>query len=277
MSTTLKESLIYDIVPLVLVGGKGTRLVEVTGGIVSKGLVPINPEGTLSGLQYIIGILRDLKLNNTHLSTRHFSEQYKDLADALDCNVLHQEGETGTGGAIEEAMRFLGSGSQYLVISVDTLFSKKDLLLMLNQHRYGTVTWGVGTSNIEEMSSYFGLVVDDTSKAIIGDTKLPWWKGGAKLDGKSLYVKGAIHLLDPRVYLRATEIFRRLYKGPMSLDFYWDILPMMEEQNRRRVERGKGSFLQAVIFEDPIIDFGTPERLNLARDLFYKFYQSNEN
>ena len=68
--------------------------------------------------------------------------------------------------------------------------------------------------------------------------------------------------------MESTKIFKRLSHKPYPIDLYWDIFPLIEERNRRRIERDQESFLQAVIFDDVIVDYGTPDRLDFTRKIF---------
>lgn len=265
-----------DINTLLMVGGGGTRLEAITDGKLSKGRVPINHEGTVSGVDYISDLLRQLDIHNVYLCVRHFADQYTGLAQEKSYGIIYQKGETGTSGGLEDAIEEYGLDKQYLLIATDTFFSKRDLVKLLREHKPGTISWGVSRHQFDAMSSYGGLIVDDETNAILGDTTLPWWENG-DLTGISSYVKVAVNVIDPKVYTRALKQFKRLCKKPYPLDIHWDVIPMLEEQNRRRLLRGQNSILQAIIFDDPVVDFGTPERLQLTRELFDDMIKRNES
>lgn len=256
----------HDINALLMVGGKGSRLEELTGGKISKGRIPINNEGTVSGVDYISNLLGQLNVRNVHLCVRHFADQYIELAQEKAYGVVYQKDETGTSGGLEDAIKQLGFDKQYLLIATDTFFSKRDLAKLLLEHKPGTISWGVSRYFFDSMSSYGGLIVDDGTNAILGDTTLPWWKNW-DLTGTSDYIKVAVNMIDPIVYMQTVRQFKRLCKKPYPIDLHWDVIPLLEEKNRRRLLRGQDSLLQAVIFDDPVIDFGVPERLLLTRNL----------
>lgn len=206
-----KEISNHELEAFILVGGKGTRLAEVTGGTLSKGRVPINSEGDITCIDYISDLLTRLHMPNVHLLTRHNSQQYEDVSTERGYNLLFQKKETGTSGAVEEAILENGMDKQYLVMSVDTLLSERDLSNVIQTHTPGTITWGVSRNQFPSMEPYNGLVVDDQTNAVIGDTKTLWWKDW-NLEGKSIYVKGAVQIIDPYVYMHGVEVYKRLSK-----------------------------------------------------------------
>jgi NDP-sugar pyrophosphorylase family protein len=248
---------------LLLVGGEGTHLAPVSNGI-SKGLVTIDQNGTISGAEHASRLFRSLGLADVTLLAKHQAEQYGEFAKRNKYDVLNQEKDSGNGGAVEEAIATFGFDKQYLVISVDTYFSARDAASLINAHEIGTVTWGVSRPNPDlGMESYHGLVIN-SQKQVIGDVKQHWWKNWG-LNGMRLVTKGAVQIIDPRCYVWSAEVFKRLTGNPSSTDLYWDIMPLMEEQNRRRILHGQSSIVNAVIFEDDLIDYGTPERLAITR------------
>lgn len=152
------------------------------------------------------------------------------------------------------------------MISPDTYFSSKDLDRLIKLHNPGTISWGV-CEHLPEMEDYYGLVVESTTGNVLGDVKLDWWKGWST-ENTEKFVKGAIHIIDPVIYMRAMESYKRICGIDYPIDLYWGVLPCIEERNRRLISRGKGSFLQALVFEKPIVDYGTPERLEFTRKIY---------
>jgi NDP-sugar pyrophosphorylase family protein len=254
---------IENIKVLLLVGGKGTRLSSVSGDI-SKGLITIDQDGKISGTEHSSMILKNLELNDVVLLVRHKSDQYIEFAEKHGYAILHQNEESGTGGALEEAITEFGADKQYLVMATDTYLYATDVARLLSAHLIGNVTWGVSIRNPDlDMDSYYGLVLDSQNN-VIGDVKQHWWHNYS-VDQMQLVTKGAVQIVDPMLYLHSVKVFKRLAGNPSAIDLYWDIMPLMEEQNRRRINKGQNSVVKGVIFDHDIIDYGTPERLAITR------------
>jgi hypothetical protein len=79
-----------------------------------------------------------------------------------------------------------------------------------------------------------------------------------------IFVKGAIQIIDPLLFMGEMKAYRNSAARPVSIDLYWDLMPFMEIRNKRCMKDG-ASFMRAVVFEDDLIDYGTPERLELTR------------
>jgi NDP-sugar pyrophosphorylase family protein len=263
-----KEKLVpFPLKTIILAGGRGTRLEPVTGGKIPKCFVPIDSSETIRGIDYLDKVFQENHLFDVVFSADYYYSQYESFANNKPYySMIYQTENAGNGGSVEQAINEYGYGYQYLVISPDTYFDSKDLNKLITNHQPGTISWGVGEA-LPIMDSYYGLVVDQKTNAILGDTKLDWWKNW-DLAGTKQYVKGAVQIIDPKIFMESLEVFKRLSHKPYPLDLYWDIFPLIEERNRRQITRGDQSFLQAVIFEDLIIDYGTPERLDFTRKNF---------
>lgn len=256
----------YPLKTIMLSGGKGVRLGPITKEKIPKCFVPINSSLTIKGIDYLDNIFKKNNITDVVFSANFYYSQYEEYIKNTSYSMLYQGDFAGNGGAVEEAIEKFGDSFQYLVISPDTFFNSNDLNNLIKNHKPGTISWGVG-KEIQLMDSYFGLIVDKSTKAILGDTKLNWWKNW-NLDGSEQYVKGAINIIDPIIFTESISIFKKLCKKNYPIDLYWDILPLIEERNRRRILKGQDSFLQAIIFKNPIIDYGTPERLELVQRIY---------
>lgn len=268
-----RKTPLTDTRAIVLVGGKGTRLAEITESKLSKGLITIDNKHTVTGIEYISHLLQDTGIKEVYLCAKDYAEQYIKIAENNSYALITQRGDTGTNGAIKEVFDEFGEENPYLVISVDTFLSRRDLIKLLTNHKKGTISWGIAPYQYDSMSSYYGLIADNSTHAILGDIRQNWWKNW-NLSNTSLYIKGAAHIIEPLIYIKALETFKRFCKKSPPIDMYWDVFPLLEEVNRRRIMRGKDSILQGIIFDDALIDYGTPERLNLVRNLFA---QVNDN
>lgn len=252
---------------LILAGGHGTRLDEITHGKYHKTFVPINRNSSIRGIDHIMKVIRDNRINTVHLISDTYISDFEDYAaEVQDCKLFQQIKYGGTGGAIVEFIESSKTQKQLLVMASDMYVSSSDVRSLLLAHKDGQITWGVSKPS-STMQNYHGLVVDNTTHAILGDVALSWWKNW-NYPNTTLYTKGGVHLIDPTLFLKEVELFQRLSKRGYPIDLYWDILPLMEEQNRRRIERRKTSILQAVSFTRPVIDFGTPEGLVEVRKLY---------
>lgn len=256
----------YPLKVLMLAGGRGKRLEEVTGGKIPKCFVSIDTEGRTRGIDHLHNIFQRLGIHDVTFSADYYYDQYEEFVANTQYNMLFQRPGGGNGGAVEQAIEEYGMGSQYLVMSTDTYFSAHDLKKIIDNHSPGTISWGVG-KEIPLMESYYGLVVDEATQAILGDTKLPWWKEW-DLSGTKQYVKGGIQIIDPIVYMESLNVFKRFCKQEYPHDLYWDVFPLIEERNRRLISRDSDSILQAVVFDDELMDYGAPDRLEATRKLY---------
>lgn len=250
---------------LILAGGKGTRLAEVTGGKVSKGLVTIDNDNSVTGTTHVDSVLRRVGIVDKTLLLREYSDQYTEVAKELGYRTLVQQGE-GTGSAVKEAIHSLGPNSQYLILCVDTYFSARDLCTFVRQHRPRTISRSLTDTRHVSMSMYDGIMVDATG-AVLGDMRSQYWKGYSQ-EHLQNWVQGSLLLADGVVLMRGMRMVERLKGTSEKTDLYWEVVPMLKELNRRRVVRGKDSMFHGVIFQDDLIDFGTPERLMLTRRLY---------
>lgn len=252
----------YPLRVIMLAGGRGTRLHSVTQGEIPKCFVYLDKSKTTRGIDYLDRLLAKTGLDpkNIVFSANDYYGQYQEKIDGKNSGytMLRQFDDVGNGGAVEQAVNEYGLDYQYLVISPDTLFSSRDLNKIITEHKPGTISWAVNTYN-EIMSPYFGLVVERNG-AVIGDSKINPLPEN-ELKNKNLYIKGAINIFDPRLYMEYFNKFKVNFGNSYPIDLYWQILPFIEKKNAERVKNRKDSIMQAVVFNDPIIDFGVPERL----------------
>lgn len=257
----------YPLKTIILAGGRGKRLESITDGKIPKCFVTIDQFSEVKGIDHLHKIFIENNLTDVVFSADYYYSQYEEYIKDKPYSMLLQKENVGNGGAVEQAIEEFGYKFQYLVISPDTFFSSKDLNTLIKNHKIGTISWAVSEKETLIMDSYFGLVVNKSDNYILGDKKLKYWKDW-KIENCQEYVKGAINIIDPYVYMDSMSIFKRLSKKSYPIDLYWDILPLIEERNRRRVVSNRQSFLQATIFKEPIIDYGIPERLDFTRKIY---------
>src|SRR6266567_8767190 len=172
----MAQHLPYPLKTIVLLGGKGTRLSSVTGDRIPKGFVEINKDKTIRGIEFLEAALHQAGITDIILSLGYYSEQYEAFAKGKPYEFFYQTPLSGTSGALEDVVNHYGYSYQYLVLSGDIYFDPRDVIKMLYEHTPNTITWGVMPLAYEQMEPYHGLVVDEKTKAIIGDVKSAWWK-----------------------------------------------------------------------------------------------------
>lgn len=255
----------YPLLTLLLAGGRGYRLTPITQGLIPKCFVNIDTKNQVRGIDFLDAVFKKLALSNVVFSADHYYQQYEEFVSKTKYSMLFQR-PGGTAGAIEQAIEHYGLELQYLVISPDTFFSSQDLAKLILAHKPGQISWGV-SMDVTQMETYYGLIVENGSNSVIGDNKLGRWKG-LEYPDSTKYVKGAINMIDPVIFMKSLSLYKRFCKKGYPIDFYWDFLPFFEEYNFRKQERGFDSQLTAVVFENPIIDFGTPERLKYLKKVY---------
>ena len=254
-----------NIMAVLLAGGLGSRLAPVSNGL-PKGLVTIDSEGEVHGFEHARRLFKRLSIKDVAITTHPDIEYFNELAKNSSYTVLHHPRE-GNAKAVEMAFNDLGMDRQYLVLSIDTYVSAKDIAKLIKAHRPGTITWGVAPERPGMlMESYGGLIVDNKMR-VLGDTTQPFW-GKVVPAGCQLRVKGAVQIIDPKLYLKSLADYRSSNENVPLLDLYWQIMPYIERVNRDRILSGKSSIMNAVLFDDDLLDYGTPERLELTRQRY---------
>lgn len=221
---------------VILAGGFGTRVKEITKDKIPKPMLPINSKPFLL---YILDYLKSQDIRDVIMCIGFKREAIKDYfkdGKEYDLHIVYSEEERplGTAGALKNAEQFI-SGNRFLLLNGDTLFkinlselirfhiSKKAkitiaLKYMNNTYRYGNV----------EMNSK-NLITNFVEKGI----------------SKPGYINGGIYLVD-------RNVLDSINNFPCS--FEKDILPKFLE---------KGLF--GKVFNDYFIDIGIPEDYEKAK------------
>lgn len=84
-------------------------------------------------------------------------------------------------------------------------------------------------------------------------------------------------MIDPELYLESYEILERYSHPSGSIDLYFDVLGLVAERNRRRIMRGKESIYNVSPFQYANIDYGTPEKLRLVRQIYPSVPRKDDN
>jgi len=216
---------------LILCGGKGTRLQS----IVSDRPKPMAPVGGKPFLAVIIDYLLTFHVASIILCTGYKSENIEEYY-AKDSTIRFspERSPLGTGGAVKNAERFVGS-DPFFVLNGDS-FSRIDLNDMLSCHISHNAGATIAVSRMDNMAE-FGTVVAGADGRITGFA-----------EKKS---RGAPGLVNAGVYLFNKEIFSVIpARVPYSLEY--DVFPKLRDCYA--YESGKG-----------FVDIGTEERYKQAR------------
>lgn len=255
---------------LVMAGGRGRRVESITQGLIPKDFLTVDRNQKIRGIDYVHSILRNLKLNDVTYSANFYYDLYRKTLRNTPYKLHFQQEGDNHGSDLYKIILEHGVDSQLLVLPTDMYFDPLDLKKLIQVHRPGSLTWAVTSYQYEDMEPYRTLMVNATTYSVQGDTKSPWWRdNGISCEP---YVGGGIVMIDPKVYLKGYEAYTRLNKKHKGIDMYREILYLVAEQNRRRITKGDESIFYACIFDKPMIDYGTPERLELTREVFSSTY-----
>ena len=227
---------------VILAGGLGTRIRNITGDKIPKAMLPINGKPFLL---YILDYLKAQNIRDIILCVgfkKEIIEDYFKDGRKHDLNLVYSEEENplGTAGALKNAEQFI-SGNSFLLLNGDTLF-KIDLNELLQFHsskkakitialKYLTNTYRYG--NVEMNSE--NLITNFVEKGI----------------SKPGYINGGVYLVNRNVLDSITNF-------PYS--FESDILPKF-------LARG----LYGKVFDGYFIDIGVPEDYEKAKADFASF------
>lgn len=225
---------------LILAGGVGQRLRDVTGQSVPKCLVEL--KNGLTGLDYVNEQLGRLGLVATISADNYYYQIDKEFRNT-EHHMLWQK----PGGTVEAIYQ---PGGTVLIIAPDCIFPYRDIPKMIEFHRPGTITWGVTKHCFFGMEVYGGMDVR-SDMAITGRKD------------KSI-IRSPVMIVDNNLL----RYFRVPNDRGQEEDFYFSLMPRIEYENAQRVSRGKNSILNAFFFSGPVVDFGTPARLFELRKHF---------
>lgn len=210
---------------IVLAGGQGTRLREISGGL-PKPMMPLLGKPLL---EHTVALLRDCGVRNIcftlhyapEIIRRHFGDG---RTFGVTIDYREEKQPLGTAGAVKNSRDFFGN-EPILVMSGDSACDY-DLRELINRHR-GGVTIALA-SHAEPLP--YGLVLTDRDGAVTGFVEKPAWNHVV-----TDRVSTGIYILSPRVvdlipdgvpYDFAKDLFPRLLRMrvPMTgvvMDGYW--------------------------------------------------------
>lgn len=226
---------------LMLAGGLGKRLEDITGGNKPKSFVDL--QHNYRGIDYVVEQLQKIGIDATWTADNYY-DFYKDALQDSDHRMLWQK----PGGIVEAIKQPSGT---VLAIALDCVFPFKDIPKMIAQHIPGTITWAVTKSSYPGMDSYRGMDVTETG-AIIGRKDLS-------------ITRAPVTLIDVDLLKQFTSPPPARGEGE---NLYFDVLVRIEQENLKRIKNGKSSILNAFFLSGPVVDFGTPTRLLQLRENF---------
>lgn len=221
---------------VILAGGLGTRVRNITEDKIPKVMLPINGKPFLL---YILNYLKTQNIKNVVLCVGFKKEIIKDYfrdGRKYDLNLFYSEEKTplGTAGALKNAERFISS-DRFLLLNGDTLF-KINLDELLRFHNSKKAKISVALKYLQNTQRY-GRVEINSDNAII-----QFIEKGIRKQG----------IINGGLYIMERDVLSLIEKFPSSLEK--DVLPML-------INKG----LYGKIFDEYFIDIGIPEDYERAK------------
>lgn len=226
-----------DVKVLILAGGKGSRLGQITKDC-PKPLLTINSRPFIT---YILDKLQkqdfyDITISIGYLSEK-FHEYFQSANNNYSVNFIEEKIPLGTGGAIKKFIENFRDGQKILVLNGDTILLNDELDL---QKTFGR-------------DSIFGIYQDDCSRfgRLLFNDARSLLKLEEKVSNESGYVNSGIY------YFNDIRRLKKLMQGyPNSFSFEHFLL-----ENLRQLG------LHVVQLDGEMIDIGVPEALEHFRSL----------
>ncbi len=220
---------------VILVGGKGTRLGDLTKNM-PKPMVEIDGSPFLLKLLDIVQRygFQEILLLASHANEVIFN-YFKDFKyKGCNIKIIVEQEPLGTGGAIINAYDSLEE--IFFCLNGDSLIDGN--WLRLNQYLDEECNSVIALSEISESSRYGSVTLDNGFISNFNE--------------KSEQVKS--NLINAGIYLFKKEVFKNFTKGNKSLEK--DIIPVIVERNQ----------VKGVLIDGYFIDIGTPESLDEAKN-----------
>ena len=223
---------------IILCGGLATRLGETTK-TVPKVLLDI-ADKTVLGWQ--LQLLKEVGVEEVTLASGHLHdvlyERVGDYYNGVRIRYAKEEKRLGTGGAIQNAMRYIDL-SPFFVLNGDVLLANFSLREMLDRF-HGDMTGLLLSIHVDDMRPYGEIVADANGKVLTFREKQSICSAG--------YINSGVYLFDQTI----AEVFP---KDTDSFSIERDIFPHV-------------STLWTLRTDANWIDIGIPERLTYARQHF---------
>lgn len=227
---------------MILAAGRGTRLGKL-GETVPKVLVDVGGEPLLARQ---IAYLKDNGIQRIVINAHHLADQIQSFVaehpQAADIEVVVEPALMGTAGGVRNALPHLGDEA-FVVLYGDVIVDEPIRMVSDTHLRVGAAATltvyassevdGKGTMQIAE-----GCIVNAFHE-----------KAESRVENGTAYVNAGLYIVDP-------SLLENLPAG-VELDFGHDVFPAALAQGRT---------IAAHILATSVIDMGTPDMLNMARD-----------
>ncbi|MEG3639854.1 sugar phosphate nucleotidyltransferase [Magnetococcus sp. PR-3] len=229
---------------IVLAGGKGTRIRGVLGEV-PKLLAPLDGQPYL---QHLLAWLYPAGFRHVQFALGYQAhaietalQQLSKPADLTLDAVIEAE-PLGTAGAIRLAMQALPSGTPLAIMNGDS-YTDADLAHFYAQHRRSGASISMLCVEVEDISRYGQVVLNDQNRVVQFAEKNPHAKGHSGLINAGLYI------LEPQA--------RQLLADSLGSSIEHDFFTTLPEHA-----------IHGVPISAPFIDFGTPESYQVAQTFF---------
>ena len=223
---------------IILCGGLATRLGETTKTI-PKVLLDIADKTVLD---WQLQLLKEAGVGEVILASGHLHnvlyERVGDYYDSVRIRYAKEEKRLGTGGAIQNAMRYITT-SPFFVLNGDVLLANFSFREMLDRF-HGDMTGLLLSVHVDDMRPYGEIVADIDGKILTFHEKQLAYSPG--------YINGGVYLFDETI----AEAFP---KDRDNFSVERDVFPYMSD-------------LWTLHTDASWIDIGIPERLAYARQHF---------
>jgi D-glycero-alpha-D-manno-heptose 1-phosphate guanylyltransferase len=225
---------------VILAGGQGTRIRDLTKDKISKVMLPVNGKPFL---YYIINYLKGEGIKDIVLCVGHKKNSIKEYfgkGHALGVNITYSEEEKplGTAGAIKNAERFI-SDETFFVLNGDTFFPV-NLKELFNFHRSKNAIITIALKEHFDCFRYGKVELDKNNRITVFIEKGQHQQG----------------LINGGVYVVEKQVLNLIKKGtPVSLEK--DLLPALANGD-----------LFGKAFDNYFIDIGIPEDYERAKQEF---------
>lgn len=262
---------------VVMAGGKGTRLSSITGGRYPKDYEYINHQKTIRQIDLTTRYLSELKLKDVVYSANHFLPLYEERFKGMGYKFNYQEPGINHGTDLKNIIEQCGTDKQYLILSTDTIFRMKDLKGLIFSHKKGSMTRAVSDLQHRDYLNYHHVLADRETFAIVGDER-SGYSSGINVSDCFIFTASPIAIIDPLLFMETYEMHERLSNKNSGVDLWLEVGFLLAERNRRRLKRRHEfqSLYNAHVFQGPLLDFGTPNSLQRARDRFSSIERNSE-
>lgn len=268
---------------MVLAGGEGTRVHELTQGKIPKALMTLD-----DGVTHIDQLLDGLEVQGFRDFTFCLGVHADMIAEHLDNRQVRQPDSRykfsqesiplGTGGAIHRALNTQVTPLPFLLVTADAVFPYDEIPTLRTKHREGTVTWAVSEASVSSMGLHRDMIYDKESGAILQNAHRPWM--GRKHMSQAALVQaraqeltlidGGHGVIDPKLFDRVYRMVKQLFPDNQQVCWYKNMLPMIAEMTRRRVVKHTPPLLYGYVEIKPILDMGTLETFRFANEELHK-------